>query len=269
MTQGDTGRLWVDSMPEAYERWLAPAVFRPFAVDFARRVTARAPNRVLELAAGTGVLTRELLLAAASASTEVTATDVNDAMVDFGRRRAPGAVWRHADATDLPFDDALYDLVACQFGVMFFPDKPSAFAEARRVLRPDGRLLMSTWATVETHDFQAALVTGLERVFPEDPPTFMTSIPHGYADVDVVVADLGAAGLRCVAVDSVTLEGHAASAADLASGYCTGTPLRAEVESRGDLATATAEVAAEMEARLGTGEVTGSMTAHVFEARAS
>jgi SAM-dependent methyltransferase len=257
-------RLWVDSMPEAYERGLARTVFHPFAVDLARRVSARAPHRVLELASGTGVLTRELLATVASA--EVTATDLNDAMVEFGRQRAPDAAWRQADAMHLPFDAGQFDLIACQFGVMFFPDKPAAFAEARRVLTPEGTLLLSTWGTVDTHDFQAALVAGLERAFPKDPPTFMVSIPHGYADVDVVVADLRAGGLYCVAVESVTLEGRAASAADVAEGYCTGTPLRPAIEARGDLANTTAVVTREMEARLGTGTVTGRMTAHVIEA---
>ena len=166
----------------------------------------------------------------------------------------------------LPFDAGQFDLIACQFGVMFFPDKPAAFAEARRVLTPDGTLLVSTWGSIDTHDFQAALVAGLERAFPEDPPTFMVSVPHGYADVDIVVGDLRAGGLDCVAVESVTLEGHAASAADLAVGYCTGTPLRPAIEARGDLATTTAVVAREMETRLGAGAVTGKMTAHVIEA---
>jgi SAM-dependent methyltransferase len=260
----DDARRWVDAMPDAYERWLAPAVFRPFAFDVARRVSAAAPRRVLELAAGTGVLTRELVATVAFA--EVTATDLNDAMVDFGRRQVPSAVWRRADAMDLPFDDAQYDVVACQFGAMFFPDKPAAFAEARRVLTPAGTLLMSTWGALETHEFQAALVAGLERAFPDDPPTFMVSIPHGYADVELVLADLRAGGFQCTAVESVTLEGHAESAAGVAAGYCTGTPLRAEIEARGDLVATTAVVAGEMETRLGTGEVTGTMTAHVFEA---
>jgi SAM-dependent methyltransferase len=260
----DAARLWVDSMPDAYERWLAPTVFRPFAVDLARRVASLAPDRVLELAAGTGVLTRELVTSLASA--EVTATDLNVAMVELGRQRAPGATWRSADAMDLPFDAGAFDVIACQFGVMFFPSKPAAFAEARRVLTPDGTYLLNTWGTLETHDFQAALVAGLERAFPEDPPTFMVSVPHGYADPDAVVADLHAAGLECVAVDSVTLEGHAASAAEVAAGYCTGTPLRAEIEARGDLPTATAVIAKEMEALLGTGAVTGTMTAHVIAA---
>ncbi|MCU1428301.1 MAG: ubiquinone/menaquinone biosynthesis methyltransferase [Actinomycetia bacterium] len=260
----ETERVWVDSMAEAYERWLTPTVFRPFARDLARRVSAHAPPRVLELAAGTGVLTRELLATVDSA--RVTATDLNPAMVDVGRRRAPGATWRQADAMELPFAAGEFDLITCQFGVMFFPDKAAAFAEARRVLTPDGALLLSTWGTLETHDFQAALVAGLERAFPEDPPTFMVSVPHGYADADIVVADLRAGGLDAVRVETVTLEGHAASAADLAAGYCTGTPLRPAIEARGDLSSTTAVVAQQMEARLGTGAVKGSMTAHVIEA---
>jgi SAM-dependent methyltransferase len=251
-------------MAEAYERWLVPSVFRPFAVDLARRVSARRPQRVLELAAGTGVLTRELVGAVGSA--EVTATDLNDAMIELGRRRVPGATWRQADAMALPFDAGQFDLIACQFGVMFFPDKPAAFAEARRVLTPEGTVLFSTWGPVETHDFQAALVAGLERAFPDDPPTFMVSVPHGYADLDIVVGDLRAGGFDCVAVESVTLEGRAASAADLAVGYCAGTPLRPAIEARGDLAATTAMVTIEMEARLGAGAVSGRMTAHVFEA---
>ena len=219
---------------------------------------------MLELAAGTGVLTRELLAAIPAA--DVTATDLNDGMVDLGRERAPGAEWRQADAMDLPFGDRTYDLIACQFGVMFFPDKPAAFADARRVLTPEGTLLVNTWGTLVTHDFQAALVAGLERALPEDPPTFMVSVPHGYADTDLVAADLRAGGFDNVAVESVVLEGRAASAADLAAGYCRGTPLRAGIEDRGDLATVTAVIAKEMEARLGSGPVTGRMTAHIFAA---
>jgi SAM-dependent methyltransferase len=250
-------------MPEAYERWLGPTVFQPFAADLARRVAARRPGRVLELAAGTGVLTRELLAGEAAA---VTATDLNEAMVEFGRQRAPGATWRQADALALPFDDGQFDAVACQFGVMFFPDKAAAYAEARRVLEPGGSLFFNTWDTADTHDFAVALLAGLERAFPDDPPTFIGAVPHGYADVDAVVADLRAGGLDVRSVETVTLQGRAASAADIATGFCTGTPLRPEIEARADLAATVAVVTREMESRLGTGEVTGAMTAHVIEA---
>jgi SAM-dependent methyltransferase len=251
-------------MPDAYERWLAPSVFQPFAADLARRLSAHAPGRILELAAGTGVLTREVGAAVPSAA--VVATDLNDAMVDLGRQRAPGASWRQADAVNLPFGAGEFDVIVCQFGVMFFPDKPAAFAEVRRVLSTEGQFVFNTWGTLDAHDFQSALVAGLERAFPEDPPTFMVTVPHGYADADVVVADLRSSGLDCITVESVTLDGHAPSVAALATGYCAGTPVRAEIEARGDLGATIRIVAEEMDARLGTGAVTGRMTAHVFEA---
>jgi SAM-dependent methyltransferase len=264
MVPDQQDRLWVGSMPEAYDRWLAPAMFHPFAVDLAQRAARLAPRRVLEIAAGTGVFTRELVAAIPAA--EVTATDLNAAMVEFGSRRAPGAAWRQADALHLPFDDKRFDLVVCQFGVMFFPDKPAAFREVQRVLTPGGRLLFSTWSTVDTHGFAAALAAGVERAFPDDPPTFVAAVPHGYSDVGQAVADLAAGGLECVSTEPVTLDGQG-SAADVAAGFCTGTPLRMAIEDRGDLTAATAAVAEEMRTRLGDGPVTAKMTAYVIEAQ--
>jgi SAM-dependent methyltransferase len=261
---GESDRLWVGSMPEAYDRWLGPAVFQPFAADLARRVAARRPRRVLELAAGTGILTRELVAALDGA--EITATDLNEAMVEYGRRLAPGAEWRQADALHLPFEDGAFDAAVCQFGVMFFPDKPAAFAEARRVLAPGGCFFFNTWGPVDTHEYAVALLAGLDKAFPDDPPTFIGAIPHGYVDVEAVAADLRRGGLDPVAVETVTLEGRADSAADIATGFCTGTPLRPAIEARAELPATVAVVAEEMEARLGTGEVTGRMTAHVIEA---
>jgi ubiquinone/menaquinone biosynthesis C-methylase UbiE len=186
-------------MPQAYDRWLAPSVFRPFAVDLARRAAKSAPGQLLEVAAGTGVLTHELIRAIPSA--RVTATDLNAAMVEFGSRRVPLAAWRQADALRLPFDDWQFDLVICQFGVMFFPDRPAAFREMRRVLAPGGRLLFSTWGAVETHGFAAALVAALAHAFPGDAPMFVVAVPHGYCDLGRVAADLAAGGLNCVSAE--------------------------------------------------------------------
>ncbi len=253
-------------MPEAYDRWLGPAVFQPFAADLARRVADRRPRprRVLELAAGTGIVTRELLAAVDGA--EITATDLNDAMVQYGSGLAPGAQWRQADALNLPFDDGQFDAVVCQFGVMFFPDKVAAYAEARRVLASGGTFLFNTWGTVEEHDFAAALTAGLEQAFPNDPPTFITAIPHGYSDVDTVLAELQDGGFTSVHAETITRVGRAASAGDVATGFCTGTPLRPAIEARGDLPATTAIVTDAMEARLGAGEVSSRMVAHVFAA---
>jgi SAM-dependent methyltransferase len=254
-------------MPRAYDRWLVGPVFRPFAVDLAARVTAAAPRRVLELAAGTGVLTQEIV--ASSGADEVVATDLNEAMVSYARAKVPAATWRAADATHLPFDAADFDLVACQFGVMFLPDKVAAFAGIRRVLAADGVFLFNAWATIDEHDFEVALTSALQAVFPDDPPTFLASVPHGYADPETAVADVRAAGFGRVTAKTVTLEGRAPSAADLAVGYCTGTPVRAAIEQRGDLATATDAVAAHFQAEVGPGPITGRMTAYVVEASGS
>jgi ubiquinone/menaquinone biosynthesis C-methylase UbiE len=252
-------------MPDAYERHLVAPVFRPFAVDLARRLATYRPRRVLELAAGTGVVTAEILAALPDA--DVVATDLNEAMVDLGEARVPAARWRQADALDLPFEDGEFDAVVCQFGVMFFPDRARAYAEAHRVLQPGGRLILNTWDALDRHDFQAAVVTAIRRIFPDDPPTFLVAVPHGYADAAIAVAELRSAGFRDVTGETIALAGHSSSAADLAVGYCLGTPLRAEVEARGELTEVTSRVAAEVVALLGDGPVTGRMSAHVVVAQ--
>jgi SAM-dependent methyltransferase len=227
-------------------------------------VSGLAPRRVLELAAGTGILTRELLAVADGA--EVVATDLNPAMVELGRRLAPGASWERADATALPVDDTSFDVVACQFGVMFFPDRVAALAEACRVLRPGGTVVISTWDTVERHAFAAALTAALEQTFPEDAPTFVVAVPHGYTDEAIIEGDLRAAGFADVAVERIRLEGRADAAPDIARGFCTGTPLRAELERRGSVESAGRAIATEMTALLGAGPVRGEMAALVATA---
>ncbi|MFG3224768.1 class I SAM-dependent methyltransferase [Kitasatospora sp. NPDC048194] len=262
MTGSDADRRWAESMPAAYEQYLVPVLFRPFAADLAARAAVLRPGRILELAAGTGVLTSALLEAVPTA--EVTATDLNEAMVAFGAARAPGAVWRRADAQRLPFPDAAFDLVVCQFGVMFFPDRIAAFTEVRRVLASGGRFLFSTWGPLPAHGFDAAVQAGLERAFPADPPQFLPTVPHGYSDPALAAADLRAAGFAVEDELELTLEGRAASAADVATGFLTGTPVRAAVEERGDGPAVRAAVIEEMTRLLGPGPVTAPMTAYVL-----
>ena len=251
-------------MSAAYDEFLVPATFQPYAHDLAGRIARHQSSDVLELAAGTGVLTA--LLVDALPDVRLTATDLNVAMVDVGRANVPAATWQQADAMQLPFEDAAFDLVACQFGVMFLPDRPAAYSGVARVLRPGGRFLFNTWGPLSTHEVETTVIAALADVFPNDPPTFLARIPHGYHDADQVRADLAAAGFEGIQIENVELDCRSRSAADLAHGYCRGTPLRPEIQARGDLNATTDAVAVALEARFGAGPVTGRMSALVVEA---
>jgi SAM-dependent methyltransferase len=260
-----TDAQWLDSMPEVYDRTLGPVLFAPFAAEVAARAAALSPSRVLELAAGTGIGTADLIRAVPDAA--VTATDLNAAMVAWAAARHPGAAWSVADAQQLDFDDASFDLVVCQFGVMFFPDKAAAFAEAARVLSPAGRLLFTVWDTVEGSTLSAALVDSLAAVLPDDPPSFLTRVPHGYADTDQIRADLLAGGLLADSVDRMVLRGRAVTAKEFTHGFCRGTPLRFALEERGALESLTEALADDMTTRLGAEPIEGELTAFVVTAR--
>jgi SAM-dependent methyltransferase len=260
--EGD--RQWADDMSAAYERWLVPALFEPPADDLVARVVPLAPSDVLELAAGTGVVTRRLLNALPDAA--VTATDLNVAMVEEGQRHAPGATWRQADAMQLPFDDESFDVVLCQFGVMFFPDRPAALAEAHRVLRPGGHLLVSSWDAIDRTPFDDAVQTAAQHAFADDPPMFLARTPHGYHDPALMESDARAGGFAEAHAEPVVLDGHAPSALDVAKGLCFGSPLRKEIEARGDLEAVFGGIAAEVTRRLGTGPVSGPLAFVLLEA---
>lgn len=259
----DSERVWADEMPEAYDRWLVDPVFRPFALDLAERAARVPASSVLELAAGTGVLTRELV---GSVGREVVATDLNPPMVRRGAANVPTATWLPADAMKLPFARGRFDLVACQFGVMFLPDKPKGFAEAHRVLSPGGTFLFNTWGPLAEHEIESVVTSALKDFFPDDPPTFLGSVPHGYADPEAVVADVRAGGFARVDLTTVVLEGRANSAADVASGYCLGTPLRAAIQQRGDLHAVAERLTTRLQDRFGSGPISWGMSAHVVTA---
>jgi SAM-dependent methyltransferase len=265
MTTDAADASWIASMPETYDRCLGPAVFAPLAADLAERARSDPPpSRVLELAAGTGILTAGLVAGLPDA--EVSATDLNPAMVEYAEARVPGATWRVANAMNLDFADESFDLVACQCGVMFFPDKVTAYREVRRVLTPGGLFLFNAWDGLETHDVEVAMTESLAEVLPEDPPDFLARIPHGYADPGRMRADVEAAGLRFTSVAREVLVGVAPSAASLAEGYCLGTPLRFELQQRGDLADLVPRITAAMTRRLGQGAVEGRLGVYVVRA---
>jgi len=266
-TVREVDKVFAGSIPQLYEKHLVPLIFEPYAADLAARLGSRGASRVLEVAAGTGVVTRALARALPESST-IVATDLNQAMLDqaaaTGTARA--VQWQQADALQLPFGDGSFDAVVCQFGVMFFPDKARAFAEARRVLKPGGVYLFNAWDRIEDNEFADVVTQALARLFPADPPRFLARTPHGYHARDAIIRDLAAGGFRAAPqIDTVPARSRAASPRDPALAYCQGTPLRSEIEARGAgrLAEATSHAAAAIAGRFGTGAVDGRIQAHV------
>ncbi len=257
---------WLESMPEVYDRCLGLAVFAPFAAELSLRAAAVPHARVLELAAGTGIVTAGLVEALPGA--EITATDLNQAMVTYASQRTPGPKWEVADAQSLTYADDSFDLVICQFGVMFLPDRIGAYRGVRRVLAPGGSFIFNVWDTLETHEVESAVIDVMAELFPHDPPDFLRRVPHGYADPARLRADVQAAGLVVADLDRVELTGKAPSAAVLAEGYCLGTPLRFELQERGNLSDLVPRVAAALTSRLGDGLVEADMAAYVVRAQA-
>jgi ubiquinone/menaquinone biosynthesis C-methylase UbiE len=264
MTLAPNDKVFAGSIPQLYQTMMVPLIFQPYADDLARRISSLKVSRILEIACGTGVVTRALD-ESLDPGVAIVATDLNPAMLEEARaqgtRRAVD--WRPADAMTLPFPDASFDCVACQFGVMFFPDKAHAFAEARRVLRPGGTFLFNAWDRIEENDFALAVLEALASLFPADPPRFMARTPHGYHDIAAIRRDLAAGGFPEADIQTVAARSRAASARDPAVAYCQGTPWRAEIEARGSLEEATRVSAAAIESRFGAGPVDGKIQAHV------
>ena len=271
MKKNETDKTFAGSIPKFYEEYLVPLIFEPYAGDLASRLASRQStrklSRVLEIAAGTGVVTRHLA-SKLPADVSIVATDLNQPMLDtaadMGTSRP--VEWRPADAMQLPFEGGEFDAVVCQFGVMFFPDKAKAFSEARRVLRPGGVLLFNVWDRIEENEFADAVTTALESLFPDDPPRFLARTPHGYHDVAAVARDLRGGGFASPPqVDTVAARSKAASPRIPALAYCQGTPLRSEIEARDKtrLDEATEVAAAAVARRFGSGAVDSKIQAHV------
>lgn len=261
-----TDALFSGSIAELYDRHLVPMLFVPYAEDLARRVAEGGPRDILETAAGTGVVTAAV--AAALPEARIVATDLNPAMLEraAARVRSPNVTFRPADAQALPFADASFDAVVCQFGVMFFPDRVAAYREVRRALRPGGRFLFNVWDSLERNRATELLADTLADLFPDNPPDFFRRVPFGYHDKARIEADLRAAGFERIESETVEKHSRLPSARDAAIGLVQGSPLRNELEALGEgaLARATDAVAAALEDAEGPGGVDAEMSAHVF-----
>ena len=266
----ETDKVFAGSIPENYDRHMVPLIFQPYAADFVRRAARLSPSAVLETAAGTGVVTRALAPELPQGASYVV-TDLNQPMVDYAASQQPPdtrIAWRQADALALPFANAAFDLVCCQFGAMFFPDRIVGYREARRVLKAGGHFLFSVWDRIEENAFADDVTNALAKMFPNDPPRFLARTPHGYHDTALIRRELEAAGFSQVTIDTIAEQSRAASPRVPAVAYCQGTLLRNEIEARApgrlDAATDLAESA--LADRHGGGAVAAKIQAHVIVA---
>jgi ubiquinone/menaquinone biosynthesis C-methylase UbiE len=266
----ETDKVFAGSIPENYDRYMVPLIFEPYAADIARRAEALSPGAVLETAAGSGVVTRALAPRLSPGASYIV-TDLNQSMLDYAASRQPPdkrITWRQADALALPFEEAAFDLVCCQFGAMFFPDRSKAYREARRALKPRGHFLFSVWDRIEENVFADNVTNALAKVFPNDPPRFLARTPHGYHDTALIRRELEGAGFSHVTIETRAEQSRASSPRVPAVAYCRGTPLRNEIEARdaGKLEAATAYAASAIADRHGSGEVAAKIQAHVIVA---
>jgi ubiquinone/menaquinone biosynthesis C-methylase UbiE len=264
----ETDKVFAGSIPENYDRYMVPLIFEPFAADLAQRAASLSPNAVLETAAGTGVVTRALA-PRLSPDASYVVTDLNQPMLDYAAsRQTPDSriTLRQADAVALPFEDASFDLVCCQFGAMFFPDRSSGYREARRVLRPGGHFLFNVWDRIEENEFADEVTNALAEVFPNDPPRFLARTPHGYHDTALIRSELASAGFSRVVIETKAEQSRASSPRIPAVAYCQGTVLRSEIEARdaGKLDAATDFAASAIADRHGRSEVSAKIQAHVI-----
>lgn len=228
MTATDT--IFAGSIPAIYDQYMVPLIFAPYARLVAERAASLRPGRILETAAGTGVVTAELHHALPEAG--IIATDLNAPMLEQAARRisASNVRFMPADAQALPFQDASFDLVVCQFGVMFFPDKVRANAEARRVLHDSGRYMLVIWDRIEHNLATMAAGRAVADLFPGDAARFFERVPFRYHDVGVIEQDLLAAGFTDIEYETIELRSRADSARDAAIALVQGTPMRSDIE---------------------------------------
>ena len=222
---------FVGEIPHNYDKYLGPLIFKEYAQDLAIRITVPSGGVVLETAAGTGLATRQLR-DTISEDVHIVATDLNKDMLDVAKSKfetESNIEFQTANALELPFEDSTFDAVACQFSLMFFPDKLAALQEAARVLKPGGRYYFSIWDSLEHNHFARTVNKKISECLSENPPDFF-NIPFGYFNIDVIKNLLVAAGFADIEISVLPRISLADEARQVAQGFVLGTPIRLQIE---------------------------------------
>jgi SAM-dependent methyltransferase len=233
-SRDDATRFSGGGLAQHYDRGLGPVLFAGYGERLARQAAAHKPRRALEMAAGTGIVTR-FLRNFLAADANLTATDLNPPMLEVARAKFGGderVKFETADAMKLPFADGSFDAVVCQFGVMFFPDKDKGYREVRRVLAPGGRYHFDVFDSLDFNPSSRVVAEVLAATFKIDPPPFL-SVPYGYGAVDPILASLQAAGFGDVRVEVINLRAPVVDLSAFASAYILGSPMAEQIRARG------------------------------------
>lgn len=265
-----THTAFTGSVPRTYHQFLGPLIFEDYARDLTARLKPAAASRILELACGTGIVTRRIAEAMPPGAS-LAATDLNDAMLDVARETVgadPRITYQRVDACSIPFADRSFDLIACQYGVMFFPDKVKAMREARRVLAPGGRYIFNVWDSLAHNPIPRITQEVVAAAFPANPPMFLAQTPYAWFDRAEIERVVRAGGFAHVTLETVEFPSVAPTAEDAARGFIEGTPLYFGLQERGitDIAPIRAAAAKALAAKFGERPCRATMRAVVVTA---
>lgn len=267
MASSDT--LDPNTMLSIRDRYFAPCSLSPFADDMARRLSRIRMGPLLEICADTGILT-QAIASAMSAGLTIIATDPSADAIDHASIK-PGMAriaWQLADPRALPFPDATFGIVTCHFGIATLTNRVQSIQEVRRVMKAGGRFVFNVPAHIRHNPVADCMQSAMNTLFPSDPPGFVAHTLHAYADNAAIDDDLTAAGFTDATYTTVELPCVAASARDIAVGYCLGTPLRSQIEARGpgEAEQVIRTAVAALEKRFGPGPIEAGMRAHIISA---
>ncbi|WP_171122072.1 MULTISPECIES: class I SAM-dependent methyltransferase [unclassified Ruegeria] len=261
---------FVGDIPTHYDKGLGPNIFVDYAALIAEKCCDEPASSVIELAAGTGIVSR-FLRDKLPAEASLLVTDLNAPMLEVAKAKFSGdenIQFAVANAMELPFDGPEFDLMVCQFGVMFFPDKIASYREAARVLRPGGRYVFNVWSPMSENPFSQMAHELMQKVFPDDPPGFY-KVPFHYGDPATVLGDLSSAGWSNVTHETIKIQKKIQDLEVFSRSLVFGNPLIDEINERGgvDPEDVVKEFRAELENRFGPDGMTMPLSATMFVCR--